>query len=80
MKNKKRIFELEQNIKKNIFHGREAKPAKKWREAIGYFKEAEILLQQLDKEAPLIDVRVERFKRIVYFLIAAITGYLIAMV
>lgn len=80
VKNRKRIFELEQNIKKNIYHGREAKPSKKWREAIGYFKEAEILLHQLDKEAPLIDVRVERFKLIVYLLIAAITGYLIAMV
>nr|QNO48665.1 hypothetical protein LENKHJGJ_00036 [Methanosarcinales archaeon ANME-2c ERB4] len=80
MKNKKRISELEQNIKKNIFQGREAKPSKKWREAIGYFKEAEILLHQLDEEAPLIDVRVEQFKRIVYLLIAVITGYLIAIV
>lgn len=80
VKNKKRVSELEQNIKQNIFRGRESKPFKEWREAIGYFKQAETLLDELDNELPLIDERVDQVKLGVYILIAAITGYLIAII
>lgn len=80
MKNKKHVSELEQNIKQNIFRGREAKPSKEWREAIGYFKQAETLLNQLDDELPLIDARADQVKLGIYILIAAITGYLIAII
>ena len=80
VKNKKHVSELEQNIKHNIFSGREAKPSKKWREAIGYFKQAETLLNQLDDELPLINARAYQVKLGIYILIAAITGYLIAII
>ena len=80
VRNKKHISELERKIRENIFHGREAKPFKQWKESIGYFKEAETLLNQLDEEIPLINVRVGQFKLLVYLLIAGITGYLIAII
>jgi tetratricopeptide (TPR) repeat protein len=80
VKNKKHVLEMEQNIKENIFRGREAKPSKKWREAIGYFKQAETLLDQLDNELPLIDAHADRVKLGIYILIAAITGYSIAII
>ncbi|KAF5434065.1 hypothetical protein C5S39_00065 [Candidatus Methanophagaceae archaeon] len=41
VRNREHISKLERKIKENIFHGRNAKPYKHWREAIGYFKEAE---------------------------------------
>jgi tetratricopeptide (TPR) repeat protein len=78
VRNREYISELEGKIRENIIQGRSVKPFKKWKEAIGYFKEAETLLNQLDEEVPLIDIRVNRFKLLIYLLIAGITGYLIA--
>lgn len=78
VRNKKYILELEEKIRENIINGRNVKPFKEWKEAIGYFKKAETLLNQLDEEAPLIDMRVNRLKLLIYLLIAGITGYLIA--
>ena len=76
----KHVKELEQNIKQNIYQGREAKPSKQWKEAIGYFKQAETLLDQLDDELPLINVRAYQVKHGIYLFIAAISGYLIASI
>ena len=79
-KNNENISELEKNIKLNIYRGREAKPSKQWKEAIGYFKQAESLLDQLDGELPLINARTNQIKHGIYLLIAAITGYLISII
>ena len=78
MVNKRHISELEGEIKENIIKGRSAKPVKDWKEAIGYFKKAEKILDQLEDEVPEIDIRVNQLKFLTYLIIAGITGYLIA--
>lgn len=76
--NKKYTSELEKKVKENLIQGRSVKPYKNWKEAIGYFKEAEDILNQLEEEVPLIDVRINQLKLLTYLVIAGITGYLIA--
>lgn len=76
--NKKHTSELEKKVKENLIYGRSAKPHKNWKEAIGYFKEAEDILNQLEEEVPLIDMRINQLKLLTYLVIAGITGYLVA--
>ena len=76
--NKKHISELEKKIKENIIKGRSAKPFKDLKESIGYFKEAEKILTQLEDEVPTLDMHISRLKILIYLTIAVITGYLIA--
>ncbi len=79
-RNDKRIKELESELKKNIIDGRSAKPSKKWRESIGYFTNAERILDQLEREIPTIDERIYLAKSFVYIMAGLVIGYLIAII
>lgn len=79
-RNRSEINELEMKLKDCIRLGREVKPSKKWRESISYFKQAEDILEQLEKEVPSINERLERIKFLIFLTIALLTGYLIGII
>lgn len=79
-RNSKRIKELESELKKNIIDGRSVKPSKKWRESIGYFTNAERILDKLEREIPTIDERIYLAKSFIYIVTGLVIGYLIAII
>lgn len=77
---KKEITNLEAIIKENLFYGREAKPRKEWKEAIGYFKRAEDALDQLDNILPDMEELDYRYSETVQSAILLISGFIIGRI
>jgi len=78
--NKKEVTNLEENVKKNIFHGREAKPRKEWKEAIGYFKVAEDALDKLDEILPKMEELDYRYSETAQAIFILIIGIVIGVI
>lgn len=75
--NHNEISDLEQKLKSYLFLGREAKPSKKWLEAIGYFKKSEEVLDQLEKKISPLNQRLKIVNFLFYIILALLTGFLL---
>jgi len=78
--NKDKLNDLENQLKEYIYQGRMAKPSKEWEQSIAYFKKAEEILDQLDKEIPSINEKKIKLKIFVYFLIGILSGYFLSSI
>jgi len=75
--NHNEISDLEHKLKSYLFLGREAKPSKKWLEAIGYFKKSEEVLDQLEKKISPLNQRLKIVSFLFYIILALLTGFLL---
>ena len=75
LKNRVKTDDLENELKLCIIKGRDAKPSKKWRESIGYFKKAEDILVQLEDKIQLPTKNRWNTKVLFYLFVALLIGY-----
>lgn len=66
----------ENSIREKILMGREAKPRKAWQEAIGYFKQAETEIEELEAKLPTIQEINSRYNAVTLIAIIILSVYI----